>query len=63
MAISDETAALVAAQLTTAWATRIGVGKPDLARPFDSQIVEKYLRFKSAVAERDIPTADSIKVI
>jgi len=54
MAISEDTAALVAAQLTAAWAARIGVGKPDPAKPFDSQIIEKYLRFKAAVAEKDI---------
>jgi hypothetical protein len=53
-AISDDTAALVAAQLTVAWATRAGVGKPDPAHPFESQIASVYERFRSAVREAPI---------
>lgn len=54
MAISEDTAALVAAQLTTAWAMRIGVGKPDPARTFDVQIIDQYNRFRDMVREVDI---------
>lgn len=55
MAISEDTAALVAAQLTNAWATRAGVGKADPANPFESQVLAKYLKFKELAAETKIP--------
>jgi len=55
MPISEDTAALVAAQLTVAWATRIGIGKADPNRPFEGQVLETYLRLRDAVAERAIP--------
>jgi len=51
MAISDDTAALVAAQLTVAWATRIGAGKPDAARPFEGQVLAVYRRIKDEVGK------------
>lgn len=50
MAISEDTAALVAAQLTVAWATRAGVpAKPQ--RPHDESIVAQYLKFREVVRE------------
>ena len=62
-AISDDTAALVAAQLTVAWATRSGVGKPDPAHPFEGQVAGVYARFRDAIAERDIkPAYDTTKL-
>ncbi|MCB4860765.1 hypothetical protein K7W03_14310 [Sphingobium sp. PNB] len=51
MAISEDTAALVAAQLTVAWATRTGAGKADPSRPFDAQVIAIYERFRRAVKE------------
>ncbi len=50
MAISEETAALVAAQLTVAWATRAGVQKADPARPFEEQVLATYKRFVERVS-------------
>lgn len=55
MAISDDTAALVAAQLTVAWATRTGVAKPDPAYPAEATVAAVYTRFREAVREVDIP--------
>lgn len=55
MAISDDTAALVAAQLTVAWAARAGVGKADPAHPFEGQVLAVYQRFKDCVTEVQIP--------
>jgi len=52
-AISEDTAALVAAQLTQAWAVRAGV-KASPQRPIEADIVEMYLRLRGAVAEVDI---------
>lgn len=57
MAISEDTAALVAAQLTVAWATRAGVAKADPANPITGQIAEVYTRFHNAVGEVDISEA------
>ena len=54
MAISEDTAALVAGQLTVAWAMRSGVPKPDPNNPTDSQVAAVYTRFRQAVSERDI---------
>lgn len=51
MAISEDTAALVAAQLTVAWAMRIGAGKPDPSRPFEGQILAVYGRIKDEVGK------------
>lgn len=51
MAISDDTAALVAAQLTAAWATRIGAGRPEPSRPFEDQILAVYGRIKDEVGK------------
>jgi len=54
MAISRDTAALVAAQLTTACAIKSGQGKPDPTRPFEGQVLATYLRLFEAVREVDI---------
>lgn len=54
MAISDDTAALVAAQLTTAWAIKSGARPADPNNPFDSQVAAIYARFHDAVREVDI---------
>ncbi|ODU22758.1 MAG: hypothetical protein ABS87_00910 [Sphingomonas sp. SCN 67-18] len=55
MAIAQDTAALVAAQLTAAWASRRGPEQRiDPSRPIEAQILNVYLRFKDAVAEVDI---------
>lgn len=58
MAISEDTAALVAAQLTVAVAARSG---PTQARvtfvDIEKGVLETYLRFKNAVAETDIGKA------
>lgn len=57
MAISKDTAALVAAQLTQAWAaiyaSKEGAGNltPTL---MEARVAETYLRFRDAVAEVDI---------
>jgi len=62
MAISEDTAALVAAQLTQAWAIRVG-DREIHGRAIDADIAEIYLRFRKVVAEVPIPTADSLKVL
>jgi hypothetical protein len=56
MAISDDTAAQVAAQLTIAWAARAGaIATPDPERPAESQVASAYLHFKAVVAEAKPP--------
>jgi len=57
MAISEDTAALVAAQLTVAWATRVGATPADPMRPIDGQVVAVYKRIQQAVREVDIAKA------
>ncbi len=57
MAISEDTTAIVAAQLTVAWsslyATKQGVGGlPEAELP--GRVAEVYDRFRKAVAEVDI---------
>ena len=54
MAINDDTAALVAAQLTQAWATRAGESPKNTIDPAPEQVLKIYLHFKRLVAERDI---------
>ena len=57
MAIDKETAAMVAAQLTTAWAMRVGIvsqavseaGKEDCA----GEVVQMYEVFRKIVGETD----------
>ena len=51
MAISDDTAALVAAQLTVAWATRSGVRQPNPSLQHDAEVVLMYQRFLRSVQE------------
>ena len=65
MAISEDTAALVAAQLTVAWATRAGVGTLNSAEPFESDVLRVYLKFKELAAERDLskPKYDLRKLV
>ena len=50
MAISEETAALVAAQLTTAWASMVGEMRsaPDL----EDRVIQTYRRMRAAVQEK-----------
>lgn len=59
-AISDDTAALVAAQLAHAWAT-IKSGRPGIATLNDNQIMalvaDAYVKFRNAVQEVDITEA------
>lgn len=55
MAISEDAAALVAAQLTQAWAARAGVGKPDPAHPFEAQVLAVFQRYRDCVTEVPIP--------
>ncbi len=56
MAISEETAALVAAQLTQAWAIRSGIKKPDPKKPADgqveAQVITIFNRFLDAVKKK-----------
>lgn len=52
MAISEDTAALVAAQLTAAWAIRSGVGEAGPAQSVEGQVAEIYARFRNAVGGR-----------
>jgi|GEM_PF-6703362 len=54
MAISEETAALIAAQLTVAWATRAGVRPAHTAQPFEAEVAAVYLRYRDAIREEDI---------
>lgn len=54
MAISDDTAALVAAQLTQAWALRSGEAAKSAIPPVSEEILTVYLHFKGLVAERNI---------
>lgn len=52
MAISDDTAALVAAQLTIAWAGRAGaIAMPDPEHPVESQVANAYRHFRDVAAE------------
>lgn len=44
MAISEDTAALVAAQLTVAWATRVGVSKAQTS-PASDAIMHRYTQY------------------
>lgn len=61
MAISEDTAALVAAQLTVAWATR--TKKPSLDHAGDAaEILEQFLRFKGAVTEVPIRSAKQVPI-
>jgi len=53
MAINDDTAALVAAQLTQAWAIKTGAA-PNATPPATEQVLKVYMHFKQLVAERDI---------
>lgn len=53
MAISEDTAALVAAQLTVAWAQH-GVDRGQIATAVDEQVLRKYLQFKDLVAETKV---------
>lgn len=54
MAINDDTAALVAAQLTQAWAARAGAATRGAIPPPVEEVLKVYLHFKRLVAERDI---------
>ncbi|KFL44641.1 hypothetical protein IL54_4038 [Sphingobium sp. ba1] len=49
MAITSDTAAQVAAQLTQAWAIRSGVKKPDPTKPIEDQVITIYKRFLDIV--------------
>jgi hypothetical protein len=51
MAISADTTAVVAAQLTAAWAARSGVREDDKRIPVEAEILATYTRFRQAVAE------------
>lgn len=53
MAIGEDTAALVAAQLTCAWATRVGARQPDPSRPYDTEIVAIFEKMYDAVRASD----------
>lgn len=57
MAINDDTAALVAAQLTQAWATRAGEATKGAIPPPVEEVLKVYLHYKGLVAERDINDA------
>lgn len=61
MAISEDTVALVAAQLTVAWATRSGVRDPSPVHPHDSEIASMYERFRSLVREVDVTKTPDYK--
>ncbi|MEJ7933523.1 hypothetical protein WG907_04525 [Sphingobium sp. AN558] len=66
-AISDDTAALVAAQLTQAVmqarAQTQGIGGLSPTQ-MEAEVAAIYMRFRSAVAERDIrPAHDTAKII
>lgn len=62
-AISDDTAALVAAQLTVAWATKTGISGRETSAEREAEVLEMYLRYKGAVREANIPRPDSLKVL
>ncbi|MCP1469013.1 hypothetical protein J3E64_000684 [Sphingobium sp. OAS761] len=47
--MSDDTAALVAAHLTQAWAVRSGVKKPDPTKPIEDQVMTIYSRLLAEV--------------
>ena len=47
--VSEETAAVVAAQLTQAWAIRSGVKKPDPTKPIEDQVLTIYKRLLTEV--------------
>ena len=64
MAISKDTAALVAAQLTQAWATHsVGLKFGDDTTP-EERVLSAYLKFKDLVSEVEIrkPTYDMGKL-
>lgn len=50
MAISEDTAAFVAAQLTVAWATRTGAQQPDPRHDPEAQVVAAYKHFLERVS-------------
>lgn len=56
-AISDDTAALVAAQLTVAWAIKTGEIKGSPVVPITSSIYKVYDQFREAAREVDGPSA------
>lgn len=58
-AITDDTAALVAAQLTVAWAMRAGSREANPAQLFESEIAAVYERFRSAVREVDFRPSEA----
>jgi hypothetical protein len=49
MAISEDTAALVAAQLTTAWAMRMGAGAGNAPGPDGPKLLQAYEMFRKSV--------------
>ncbi|SES08132.1 hypothetical protein [Sphingobium sp. YR768] len=59
MAISDDTAALVAAQLTAAWAAKTGTWTPQPHITLEEAIAKTYITFRDAVREVDIKPAHS----
>lgn len=65
MAISKDTAALVAAQLTQAWAIHSAGQKFGDDTSAEERVLSAYLKFKELVAEVDIrkPTYDMGKVL
>lgn len=58
-AISDDTAALVAAQLTVAWAAR-AAGAPSTSAEAD--VLAMYLKFKGLVSERDVGSLQKVQL-
>ena len=56
MAIDKNTAAIVAAQLTRAWAIKTGPLSEDdrLAQPAEARVLGAYLKFRDAVTEAPI---------
>lgn len=59
MAISEDTAALVAAQLTVAWAQH-GIDRSQVAMAPDEQILRKYLQFKGFAAEAKLAPVKTV---
>ena len=54
MAISKDTAAIVAANLTVAWAIRIGTVENESLALADGAILNTYLKFRDLVSETSL---------